>query len=159
MIVVPWIMLAVARGESTMITHAHTRTVTPGDRNYTRNTLDEDTMDHPPPESRDNSAATNCRAVPLPSDQRLLLRFGEQFRISCSVMVPRFVSVIPCQPFALHAFSESWTRFLSRYEKEKFSKFCKFGLNLDWIGFEGKIFPRQLLINREELKFVATRLK
>lgn len=154
MIVVPWIMLAVARGKSTMITHAHTRTVTPGDRNYTRNTLDEDTMDHPPPESRDNSAATNCRAVPLPSDQRLLLRFGEQFRISCSVMVPRFVSVIPCQLFA--------TLFLNlgggSYRVMRKRNFPSF-VNLDWIGFEGKIFPRQLLINREELKFVATRLK
>lgn len=154
MIVVPWIMLAVARGKSTMITHAHTRTVTPGDRNYTRNTLDEDTMDHPPPESRDNSAATNCRAVPLPSDQRLLLRFGEQFRISCSVMVPRFVSVTPCQPFA--------TLFLNlgggSYRVMRKRNFPSF-VNLDWIGFEGKIFPRQLLINREELKFVATRLK
>lgn len=154
MIVVPWIMLAVARGKSTMITHAHTRTVTPGDRNYTRNTLDEDTMDHPPPESRDNSAATNCRAVPLPSDQRLLLRFGEQFRISCSVMVPRFVSVIPCQPFA--------TLFLNlgggSYRVMRKRNFPSF-VNLDWIGFEGKNFPRQLLINREELKFVATRLK
>lgn len=61
-------------GKSTMTTlRAHTRTVTPGGRNYTRNYPGI----HPsnPAESRDNSATTNCRV-----HQRLLLRSSLNLR-------------------------------------------------------------------------------
>lgn len=64
--------------KATMITHTQPRLVTPGDRNYTTGIPWTRTPWWPiqPPESRDNSATTNCRAV---QTNAYYPRFGEQF--------------------------------------------------------------------------------
>lgn len=68
--------------KATMITHTQPRLVTPGDRNYTTGIPWTRTPWWPiqPPEFRDNSATTNCRAV---QTNAYYPRFGEQFWILC----------------------------------------------------------------------------